>query len=81
MMKKIFGAIIRCTFISSMQVNAQIDGKAFMDYQLTFPRVSAAYNKYYEPIRKEAQRDSGSNSPWKTSISVLSNLKTSLKSG
>lgn len=56
MMKKIFGAIILCAFIGNMQVNAQIDGKAFMNYQLTFPRVSAAYSKYYEPIRKEAQR-------------------------
>lgn len=35
---------------------AQIDGKAFLDYQLTFPRVSAAYNKYVESLKSDLKK-------------------------
>lgn len=41
---------------TSLHVNGQIDGKAFLEYQLTFPRVSAAYNKHSGPLKSELHR-------------------------
>lgn len=55
MIKK-FAAGIFLILGTLIHAQAQIDGKAFLEYQLTFPRVSAAYNKYYPIIQKEAQR-------------------------
>lgn len=49
--------VILCLLLGNVwHSSAQIDGRAFLEYQLTFPRVSAAYNKYYSVIQKEAQR-------------------------
>lgn len=36
--------------------NAQTDGKAFLDYQLTFPRVNNAYKLHHESLKQEIIR-------------------------
>jgi len=34
---------------------AQLNGQAFLDYQLTFPRVNQAYNMHYSRIKSEVE--------------------------
>lgn len=51
-MKKIFFVFVLFFSYTSF---AQLDGREFLDYQLTFPRVSQAYNMHYNSLRKEIE--------------------------
>ncbi len=61
-MKKIFFFCLGLLFLCPFKTQAQVDGRAFLDYQLTFPRVNQAYYKLY-PLVNEELRKTGFKGP------------------